>query len=362
VTRSGLFWSMFDFSEGRGLEIGPLDAPLVTKDRADVRYVDVYDQATLRANFHDDPGVIPELIPEIDYPLHDGERIRTIAQAAKPGAPFDWVVASHVLEHVPDLIGWLDQLAELVVDDGALVLAVPDRRYCFDVLRPPTTIGQLLQAHEDGDVRPSTRAVYDALGTHVQVDAKALWKGRRPPGRNARTYTPEQMRGILDAQGHGDYIDAHVWVLTSQTLLEQVKELRALGMCDWRVESLRDVPGGIEFRAVLRRLPRDVEAADLGFVEPELKHDLPDWVHEEWSARKRVATLETRLEQARRRERRFRREARRQRARADRLQDQLGRVRGSTAMRVGRAVIAPATAVRRRLVRRRTSTPSRRSA
>ncbi|THI93750.1 hypothetical protein E7Z54_20625 [Nocardioides sp.] len=49
-------------------------------------------------------------------------------RAAQAGAPFDWVFASRVIEHVPDLVGWLEQTESLVVEDGALVLVVPDRR------------------------------------------------------------------------------------------------------------------------------------------------------------------------------------------------------------------------------------------
>lgn len=44
-----------DFSTGRGLEIGPLNQPLVTKDMADVRYVDVFSGPHLRAHYSQDP-------------------------------------------------------------------------------------------------------------------------------------------------------------------------------------------------------------------------------------------------------------------------------------------------------------------
>src|SRR6185436_9508930 len=106
-------------------------------DEADVRYVDVLDRDGLVAHYADD-GVDTDRIPEIDFPLiqPDG-RTLGLAEAAAPGAPYDWVVASHVVEHVPDLIGWLADLAELTADGAALVLVVPDRRYTFDALRPP---------------------------------------------------------------------------------------------------------------------------------------------------------------------------------------------------------------------------------
>ncbi len=155
-------WELQDFSPGRGLEIGPLHDAIVRKDQADVRYVDIQDQAGLRAYYDDHTGIPVETIPEIDYPLTQPDgRIASLVEACSAGAPFDWVVASHVVEHVPDLIGWLAQLGEVVVDGGSLVLVVPDRRYCFDVHRPPTSVGAMLEAHLLGAVRPGVRAVYD---------------------------------------------------------------------------------------------------------------------------------------------------------------------------------------------------------
>ena len=129
-SRRRTIWGLFDFSQGRGLEIGPLHSAIAERGRADVSYLDVFSRDELVETYRDDPLVDTGLIPEIDYCLSDGGRIRPLDEASAPGAPFDWVMASHVVEHVPDLVTWLRQLAAVVCDDGALVLAVPDRRYC----------------------------------------------------------------------------------------------------------------------------------------------------------------------------------------------------------------------------------------
>ena len=137
-------------------------------------------------------GVDVTLIPEIDYFLiqPDGQTL-SLAEAAKAGAPFDWVMASHVIEHVPDVIGWLADVAELVADDGSLVLAVPDKRYTFDLHRPPTTVGQMLEAHLNRDERPSVRAVYDHFSSAVQYNHSDLWQGGTT-GYDARMHTIQE--------------------------------------------------------------------------------------------------------------------------------------------------------------------------
>lgn len=244
---------LFDFGSGAGLEIGPLHAPVVTKDVADVRYVDVFSREKLVETYRQDPLVDTDLIPPIEFVLsHDG-RIRPLDQVVAGATPYAWVFASHVIEHVPDLIGWLQELARVVDQDGALVLAVPDRRYSFDVHRPQTTVGEMLHAHDRGDVVPSVRAVYDSNREKVEVDTAALWRGEPPPPREARVNTLDTVLAMVEQARAGEYVDAHVWTFTPESFSEQLAELARLGLCSWAVEQTDAPEGSVEFYVVLRR-------------------------------------------------------------------------------------------------------------
>lgn len=301
------FLALRDLSVGHGLEIGPLDSAVTDPATDDVSYVDVFDREGMVSQYSADENVILELIPEIHYPLDDGGVIRSLDEAAAAGAPYDWVVASHVIEHVPDVIGWFGQLARLTVDEGALVLAVPDRRYCFDRHRPPTTTGQMIAAHEAGDRRPGVRAVYDFFSTAVTVDTQRLREGGPPPTRAARMYDAAAVEDALKRCRAGEYVDCHVWTFTPESLLDQVRELRGLGLCDWRVEKLVPVPDGLEFFAVLRRLPRDSAPDAADSLEPPLRADMPDWLLDEWTDQETVRRQRARIRSLRRRNRRLRR-------------------------------------------------------
>ena len=334
--RRSHFLKLFDFSRGRGLEIGPLDSGIAAPEQHDVRYVDVFDAERIRAHYAEDPGVIPELVPEIDYWLIDDDGLtRTLSEAARPGAPYDWVIASHVIEHVPDLIGWLREIASITKDGGALVLAVPDRRYSFDRHRPPTTTGQALEAHEGAHSRPSIRAVYDFCRSAVAVDTVALWEGVRPPGREAAMFDDAGIRASLDRVRAGEYVDCHVWTFTARGFVQQLAELREFGLCDWYVERL-DVPkNSVEFHAILRKLPSGHESDSVEFSEVHASRDLPDWLEDEWLAQERTRVLEAEVKVLRRRNRR--------------LSSRLDALERSARFRVGKALVAPLGAVRRRL-------------
>jgi SAM-dependent methyltransferase len=338
AARRDHFLSLFDFNVGHGLEIGPLDAGIADPDRHDVSYVDVFDAAGLRAHYADDANVITELIPEVDFPLIEGDVTRTIEEAAGPKAPYDWVIASHVIEHVPDVIGWLREIADITVEGGALVLAVPDRRYSFDRLRPPTTIGESLEAHERGDRRPTTRAIYDHFSLYVPVDTVALWRGQRPPARAPLTERLSELNRHLERARAGEYVDCHVWMFTPESFVQLLVELRTLGLSEWHVETLLPVPRGVEFHAVLRRVPAGKSPEDFGFSEAEGDRDLPDWLDDEWTNSQTVRELKKQVARLQRRNRRLR-------SRIDGLE-------GSTRMRVGSALVAPLAAVRRSIRRR----------
>jgi hypothetical protein len=322
------YWDLFDFgASGNGLEIGPLHRPMVRRDEARVSYVDVMDRERLMDHYANDSVVMAGGIPEIDYFLiqRDG-RTLTLVEAAKEGAPFDWVMASHVIEHVPDVIGWLAQVAEITVDGGALVLAVPDRRYCFDVHRPPTTVGQMIAAHEAGAQRPSPSSVYDYFASSVAVDARMLWRGEYP-GFDKRIHSLQEARHHVERTLAGEYVDCHVWLFTPASFTRQMHELRTTGLSDWVIETITDTPrNDLEFQVVMRRLPREADKTSAlpGEVVPE--GDLPDWLAESLASagikrlERRIERLEQRLEDRGERVRRLRQKVRERDVRLAELQ------------------------------------------
>jgi len=279
--RSRRIIELTDLDHGPGLEIAPLHNPIMRKSDWDVSYVDIVSTDELIEHYDHDPNVPNEDVAVVDYPLTgpDGS-IRPLSEVAKDRAPFSWVVASHVIEHVPDLITWLDDLAALLRDDGALVLAVPDTRYSFDAYRPQTTVGQMLQAHHQQDVVPSVRAVYDYLRSASTITAVEAWANQRPGLAASRCHDLPVVLARLDNAKAGVYVDSHVWTFQPSTLIEQINELGRLGLCEFIVEKVQNTrPNELEFYAVLRRLPRDrtpEQDAELRARGKKKTNDSPD--------------------------------------------------------------------------------------
>ena len=122
-----------------GLEIGPSHSPVAAKREGfNVRVLDHLDAAGLRAKYADH-GVDVAAIEEVDY-VWSGQPLEELVGEAR----FDWIIASHVIEHVPDLVGFLNSCGRILAPDGLLSLAIPDKRYCFDCQRENTALGRVI--------------------------------------------------------------------------------------------------------------------------------------------------------------------------------------------------------------------------
>src|ERR1700712_5464218 len=177
----------------RGLEIGPLQNPMLRKPAADVLYVDHVGTEALRAKYAGDPPVDPARIVEVDVVWSGGS-----LDAACGGRRFDYVVASHVVEHVPDLIGWLAQLKSVLHPGGTIRLGIPDRRYCFDYRRETSSVAGIIPAARAGGVIPGARQILDFGLNIAHRDLAEAWSGI--PGSDPPTTREEYDRtiGVLE--------------------------------------------------------------------------------------------------------------------------------------------------------------------
>ena len=248
----------------RGLEIGPRHAPLIDRNECRVRYVDYTDTESLRASQFD-PSIRLEDIVDVDVVWGD----RPLAEVI--GSPVDFVVASHVVEHVPDLVGWLAEIRDVLVPDGRLGLAVPDRRSTFDRWRYDSRIPEVLEAYLLGSKRPTLRQIIDASFFGVDVDqadegtVHARMTDALPERIKSRIMGCWNL--VSDVERNPRYVDAHCWVFTPGSLLENLELLARLRLLPFRLEAL-DVPqpAGHEFFVRLRAADSD-DPEVLGSIE-----------------------------------------------------------------------------------------------
>lgn len=120
---------------GHGLEIGALHNPARLPPGATVSYVDQFDVDELRRR---NPEVPADAVVAPDI-ICDSHRLDGV-----PDGSVDFIVASHVVEHLHNPIAALLDWRRVLVDGGRVVCVVPDGRFTFDRGRPFTGLQHLL--------------------------------------------------------------------------------------------------------------------------------------------------------------------------------------------------------------------------
>ncbi len=242
-----------DLAAMRGLEIGPLDRPIVTKADGDIRYVDQLPADALRHKYRDDAEVYLDRIVPIDIVWGEVRLAEAVGARAPNWAPFDYIVASHVAEHVPDLAGWLEELREVLAPSGSVRLALPDRRFTFDHLRRESTLAELAAAALLRPRRPPPVAVLDCCLNAVTVDPIAAWSGQLAGAELVRRVRwDDAMAMARDAIDNGTYHDVHCWVFTPTSFAQLMQTAASRGLIAFACAGMRDTePDDTEFFVTL---------------------------------------------------------------------------------------------------------------
>lgn len=254
--------SGLDLERMLGVEIGPLDRPILRRDLGwRALFADHADTAALRAKYADDAGVRTEALAAIDL-VWDAER--GLDRLLEAHGPADYVVASHVVEHVPDLLGWLSALRRVLRPGGEIRLVVPDKRFCFDCHRAESTLADVLAAAVARPTAPPLPRIADQFLHVVEADAAAIWAGRPPPPPVVDAGRWRWAEGVCRAVlASGRYQDVHCWVFTPARFCRLMGELCAFGALDLGCSLFRDTePDGLEFLVGLRRPAAAGPAAD----------------------------------------------------------------------------------------------------
>ncbi len=206
--------------DGLGLEIGGGYNPLATGPS--VRHLDQADQETLRTKFAAE-GADPQNVPHVDYVWNGANYAELVGEDR-----FDWIVASHVIEHMPCLIRFLQECEAILTQGGILSLAVPDKRYCFDHYRPSAALARVIDTFLHAVRRPTAGALAEMLLNASALEGNICW--------NAGSIgNPVLIHGVPDAlaamerSSAGAYCDTHVWAFTPNAFRLLIHDLNALG-------------------------------------------------------------------------------------------------------------------------------------
>ncbi len=216
------------------LEIGPLHNPFFKGEN--VKYLDVFDANKLY-DIAKENNLPTDMVPQnIDYvcPNGDWEKIEE---------KFDFVYSSHLIEHQTNFIKHLHDVYRHVYYGGAYVMAIPDKRYCFDYFAPCTMIEDVLTAYYEKRKRHSFTALLRAeCATHNDITRH--WQGDHGEDGLVTKDRLDNVANRYFSSIHGEYIDVHEWYFTPATFIDICKGLKALDLLNFNSVEVSDTEEG----------------------------------------------------------------------------------------------------------------------
>lgn len=224
---------------GSGVELGPGAFPFTLLDPGvEVRYVDRWDPDEAHRLFADDLPDARFTRPDVVADLNT-DRLAALGDASQ-----DFVIASHVLEHLVDPIGMMDEIHRVLRPGGLALIFLPSRLRTEDRFRPATPLAHLVDDH---------------ARRMVEVDEAHLVEFLRDRGEKVPRRDPARA-AVLD-RARRRSIHVHCW--------EPDEFAEVLGWCvaelghGWEFVDglLHDPPFHFEFGFLLRRTEPAGDAA-----------------------------------------------------------------------------------------------------
>jgi SAM-dependent methyltransferase len=259
--------------EGLGLEIGPSHNPLAPKsDGYHVEILDHLSASELKEKYKDH-GLDLTRIEEVDY-VWRGEPLRELIN--KEGH-YDYIIASHVIEHVPNIIQFLIECQGLLKEGGVLSLVIPDKRYCFDYFQQLTTTGQALDALINDSKRPSSGQVFDHIANACKKGNNIAWSNNNSQDISLVHSRDDAKKMFNLLQDSDEYVDVHVWRFTPASFRLLISDLQFMELIGLKID-LEFPTEGCEFFINLVKT-KDISLSSINAIqllktiEREIKKD-----------------------------------------------------------------------------------------
>lgn len=214
-------------SNDRVLEIGPLTDPLTTGEN--VFYADVRSTDGVKEAYKNDDEVDIDSIVHIDYVIG-----KSYTETFKDVEKFKYIVLSHVIEHIPDIISYFLDISNILEDDGKIIMLIPDCRYTFDYYRNPSSFANMYDVYKNG--KKSLLPVFlDAYSNKIIMNNSfKLWNSRKYLDLEKES-NPQEVLDRLKNILNQEYPTTHYWTFTDFSFLKILQDLTIFNLFNFKV-------------------------------------------------------------------------------------------------------------------------------
>ena len=247
---------------GHGIEIGPSHNPIAPKKKGyKVHIIDHMSREQLISKYKDH-DVNLENIEEVDF-IWQGENYSDLTGKGKF---YDWIIASHVIEHTPDLIGFLKDCDTILRDDGVISLVVPDKRYCFDHYRPVSGLSKIIDSHLQKNSIHTQGTVAEYYLNVVSKAGSIAWDSNTTGNYNCVHSLENALQGMKSVLNEKAYLDVHAWCFVPHSFRLIIHDLFHLGFVPFQEVGFFSTEG-CEFYITLSRNGKGINRSRLEMLD-----------------------------------------------------------------------------------------------
>ena len=223
----------------RILEFGPLIRPLVSKkDYPGIKFADVRSTEDIRKLYTSNDylqatGLTVDInsVAEIDYVVSD-----SYSKIFKNEKKFDVVYLSHVIEHMPDIISFFNDVKSILKKESKLILIYPDARYCFDHFRNGSTFVDAYDVYRDRS-RSSNRVldfVYNVVGENNPL---FFWSSNKQGDILPKNDFKKSLKAYEKALCNELPDDTHFWPFSDYQFVKFLYDMDRAGLLDFSIKN-----------------------------------------------------------------------------------------------------------------------------
>lgn len=240
------------------LEIGPYFSPLYPKSEGyNTEIVDYLDEVNLRKKCSKAEN--SNRIEKVDYICS-----RHYADIIQKYKFYDIIAASHVIEHLVDMIEFFNDCSQLLKENGKIKLIIPDKRYEFDYFKEETSIRNVIDQHiyRKDSINHSMGTAVESmlynvhiqkLNTYIPNSALVYKEDMKFSWHRSEVDIVTKVSEVIDNYNEKEYTNRHSWLFTPKSFEILIYQLNILGYIDFMLEEIIIVKNSIEFYVILKK-------------------------------------------------------------------------------------------------------------
>lgn len=215
--------------KSRILELGPLNRPLLNRGEyrnyffADIRSTEEIKKLYTGNDYLKRTGIKIDLssIIDIDYVIKGSYK-----QTFKNVKKFDYVIVSHVLEHIPDILNFFIDIQNVLNKDGQIIILYPDKRFSFDYFRTDSKFSDIYDVWQNNKSKVGSQVLDFYSNVIPENDPIKFWNKKYKVKMSSGKNIKKNLKAYKDTIKGSFEGDAHYWPFSDYGFIKFIRDCK----------------------------------------------------------------------------------------------------------------------------------------